>query len=636
MAQTRLRLSQKTIDRYRANLDIAERKFDAEARPMIEQMHSYLKGQQWAASSSSTRIRKLVANLILADVKVMLPALTLRNPRIFIKPVGAMRSMPIIGPTGPQMVPVQILDGKPVNLIEAARAKEALVNWRWRMLRTNQQVRRCLVDALTAPFGVMKLGYTLLTEKLVMPDDPYTGDIRQIETHELIKAESPFAIRWSPLDFRVDPEARYPDLSDAAWIAFGWTARLTDVQDNSRYKNTRDLKGTAELKTTYDAPGSPPSVFARSGSKPEVSEEEYQRVRMWEIWDKRNHMRIVLADDHDKALEYADWPQAYRNFPCETLCFLEHPDQLYGPPDLWHVLGQQDAYNQVITMIHNHVRRTIPKYGATRGAIDDKEMEKLQLGEDSAVVEIDGKLGDSFGPLAMASAPTDWWQARVNFREDHDRISGIGDFMRAVAEKVDTATEANLLQANLSIRTNDTRQLVENFAERVAGQLLQIDVQTIDLPRAIPIIGPDGVIALNDFVHIEDQNLLLAETDVEIEVGSMQPTNQVIRKQDALQVFQILRNDPLTDQFELRKKLIPAFRDSIPDFDKMLLTREQMAMVAQQMGVQAPGAGPGGQTGAPGPAGGGSRPGSFPGARPAQPPGRPPNTPGPPGLGAEV
>jgi hypothetical protein len=633
----RLRLSQKTVDRYKDWLTLGHRRFDAEARPIIEKMRAYLLGQQWPPiDKDGESIPRLVVNLIFADIKVMLPTLALRNPRIFVKPTGATVQIPQMRPDGQpgEPVPAQIVNGQPVPLLAAARAKEALINWRWRDLRVTQQVRRSLVDALCGPFGIVKLGYTVLTEKLA-PED---GE--QLEVNELIKGESPFAVRWSPLDFRVDPEARYPDLSDAEWVAFGSCERLQAIQKNPKYRNTRELKGTVDVRTDYamTGTGGPGTQgLANTTDLRTYTEEpdDYRRVQLWTVWDKREGKIITLADGHDKALQYDDWPLIHKGFPCQTLCFTEHPDLLYGPPDLYQVLGQQDAYNEVASMSLNHVKRFLRKYITQRGAFDPKELAKLLVPIDGLVIEAEAtELANVIMPIPDAPIPVDWWQTQSRTRDDHDRVSGVADFVRGVAEKVDTATEASLLQSNLNVRTNDTRNLMENFAERIAADLLLIDAQTLNLPRAIPVIGPDGAMALNQFVHVQSQDTLLAQTDVEVEIGSMMPINQQTRKKDVLEVYTLLRNDPLVDQVELRQRLIPAYRDSIPDLEGILLSRDQAEVVLAQMALQgagSPGAAPGGPARPAGPRpvrpGGltsGRAPGSpIPAARPGAPSGPP-------------
>ena len=619
---SRLRLSSNTVDRYKDWLTLGHRRFDAEARPVIDKMRAYLLGNQWPDVGGEQDIARLVVNLIFADVKVMLPTLALRNPRLFVKPTGATVQIPTMGPDGitpgpPQ--PAQIVNGQPVPLLSAARAKEALINWRWRDLKLTQQVRRCLIDALTGWAGIMKFGYTVATEKV----DIESGEL--LETNELITAEAPYAVRWSPMDFRVDPEARYPDLSDARWIAFGWKERIRTLQKNKRFKNTRDLQGTVDVRTDYSKEGTGGPGTANSGDLRTYVEEtdDWRLVQLWEIWDKDERKRIVLADDHDKALEYVDWPIIHKGFPCKTLVFTEHPDTLYGPPDLYQVLAQQDAYNQMASIILNHNLRGLRKYIAQRGAFDPKELDKLKQPIDGTIVFTDGEIDKAMGPIPDAALPTDVWQWRVNVRDDHDRVSGVADFVRGVAEKVDTATEASLLQSNLNVRTNDTRNIVETFAEEIAAELLSIDAQTLELPRAIPIIGPDGAMALNQFVHVQTRETLLAQADVEIEVGSMQPVNQMTRKKSVLEVYTLLRNNPLVKQVELQKLLLPAYHDDIPDLDRVLMNEEEARAVMMQMQMAAGGGAPGG------PPPGGARPAQS-GARPASPaPPRPPGAGGP-------
>jgi hypothetical protein len=618
------RLSQRTFDRYRDALTLAHRRYDAEAAPVIEEMTQYFRGEQWKGPAPGPgALPQVTANLVFADVKVMVPVLALRNPRVFCKPTGATQTMPTRTPRGPELRPVQLINGQPVPVLDVARAKEALINWRWRALRLVKQTQRVIVDALLSPFGLMKIGYELTTEKVAL-DQTEPGGGALVEPNELIKAESPYAVRWSPTDFRVDPHARYGDLSDAEWIAFGWKARLEDVKRNGRFKNTRSLEATVEVRQEWPAGSTRPMLRGETQS----ADEDFRRVQLWEVWDKRHQMRLVLADDHEKALEFVEWPQEYDGFPVETLVFTEHPDLLYGPPDLKQILGQQDAYNRANSMILNHITRWVRKIGVTRGALDEKEQEKLTQPVDGLVLEFDGDPKTAVIALPDAPIPVDVWQTRANFREDHDRVSGIADFVRGVAEKVDTATEAAALQANLNVRTNHVRAIVEDFAERVSRKLLHIDAQTIDLPRAIPVIGPDGAYALGQFIQVSSRETLLADVDVEIEIGSMQPINEQTRKRDALELFTLLRNDPLVDQFKLRQRLIPAYRESVPDLEAIFLSRDEFeALQARQMQMQAAlGSMGGARPAAPGaPAPGVAPPMARPAARP---PARPMGGPG--------
>lgn len=615
-----LRLSQKLFNQYQDALTVSHRRYEAEAQPIIETMQQYFRGQQWAtpagapAAGSTAAMPQITANLVFADVKVMIPVLALRNPKVFVKPIGATAEAPMPtrgfgGQMGQEMQPVQIIDGKPIAVLDVARAKEALINYRWRELRLVKQVRRVLTDALLSPFGLMKIGYEMASEKVAITESGEAGE--EIEPNELITAESPFAVRWSPTEFRVDPEARYPTLEDAEWVAFGSTHRLEDVKRNRRFKNTRDLQATVEVKQDW-----PTGVSKRPRlSDPQRPDDEDQRrVRLWEIWNKRTKMRMVVAEDHEKALEYVDWPQAYTGFPVETLCFTEHPDLLYGPPDLKQILGQQDAYNKLNSVIYNHVLRfCMRKLVTTRGAFDEKELEKLTQPWEG-YIETDGEPDKAIAAVPDAPIPVDVWQSRANFREDHDRVSGVADFVRGVAEKVDTATEAAALQANLNVRTNDTRATVEDFAERISRKLLDIDAQTLNLPKSIPVIGPDGAYALREYVHVTSRETLLAHTDVEIEIGSMQPINESVRKRDAMELMGQFKGDPLTNQFKLRQLMVPAYREHIPEVSGLFYSRDEFEQMQQHQMQQMQAMSAGGM---------GPKPGTPPG-RPASGPSRPP------------
>lgn len=588
------RLSGKALDRYRDALTVATRRWTAEAQPIIDRMARYYRGDQWPSAAPGAppgRVPPVVANLIFSDVKIILPALALRNARVYVKPTKASRMAAVPQPDGSSLSTVVLdvlrADGAlvPIPILEAAQAKEVLANWRWRELRLVHQVRRVLQDSLMAPFGVLRLGYTLETEKI----ERGTGE--ELETHELIKAESPFAVRWSPRDFRVDPEARYPDLSDAGWIAFGWTARLEDVRRNPRFRGTKGLQGTVALRDTYTDDQDPGASRRLDAALRAPDDEDAKRVRLWELWDKRTHKRLVLADHHATALEYVDWPQAYEGFPCETLVLSETPDTLYGRPDLFHTLWAQDAYNELSAMALVQTKRQLRKFLVKVNAFDEAAKQQLTSDLDGEVVETPLDLKEAFMAADTGSVSPDVYTTRISFRDDHDRIGGIGDFMRGVAEKVDTATEAELIQANQSVRVNDARALVEDFAARLTRKLLQVEAQTLSTPAMIPIVGVDGAVALNQFHTIADRTLLQAEADVEVEIGSMQPINEAQRKRDMGEVYAVWRDDPTIDQVGLKRSLAQVYQTTLPHLARLVKSEAEIRAIAQAMGPEAGGPG---------------------------------------------
>ena len=575
-----MKLTEKLFTEYKDQLHRGHRRWEAEAKPVMQQLREYLKGNQWpklGTGADKIRMPRTVANLIFADVKVMLPALALRNPRVFVKPTKANATMP-------DGTLVQVIQGQPIPIVAAAAAKEALANWRWRDLNLTKQIRRCILDSFTSPFGVMRIGYHLETEMVKGEDE--------VDTNEVVKANNPFAVRWSPELFRIDPDAHYPDLSDASWVAFGMYRRIEDLKKDSRYHNTDKLVGTVDQRQEWERlDGSPIQTSDRRSEPPSSGRghKDLEQVMIWEIWDRRRQRLMTYAENHEKALQYDEWPQSYDRFPAETLLFTEYPDELYGPPDLFHGLWSQNAYNEMNSMTLNHVTRFVRKYLIKRGAVDERAKEQLEAPVDGMGVEVDSeRAGDAIVPLSDAPIPNDWWMVRNNFRDDHDRITGQTDFMRGVAEKVDTATEARALQSNVSTRVNDSRAIVEDFAVRIVKQLLAIDAQTLEVPAMIPVVGPEGALALGKFNAIQNKETLFAETDVEIEMGSMQPANAVTRKGDALQLFEIWRNDPLINQIGLRQRVAGVFADTLPDVNRLILTPEQLAQVQQRLPAPAP------------------------------------------------
>ena len=212
---------------WKDRLTVAHRKFEAEAKDKIKTFRDYYRGDQWSSDGAGAYSDKTVDNMVFANIKTIMPAINLQNPKIFIDA---------------RKKPHRTKDGV-FDTLTASAIFELLINYHWRELKIKRQSDKCLLDALLGPWGIIWMGYTARTEKV--------QDGTEIEVNEVIKEDSAFAVRISPNDFRMDPEASDSHGEDAGWVARKWIKPLDDVKKDPRYKNTSNLKANTRAKTTF-------------------------------------------------------------------------------------------------------------------------------------------------------------------------------------------------------------------------------------------------------------------------------------------------------------------------------------------------------------------------------------------------
>lgn len=574
----------KDVNAWQTRIAVAEKRFENKFKKTAETSLDYYRGNQWGETppeKAKLYKNRAVINYTFANIKTMLPSLSYHNPKIFVRPSKRVHRW--VNPLTNQE--------EEIDVKRAARIMERRLNYHWIEYNVKQQVNRSLLDAHIFGFGLVKLGYEPIFET--------------IGGEQILADEKHFILRWSPFDFLVDPEAKYPSLEDARWIAFKVIKPLDEMKKDDRYSNTANLKPNMRIKGTSDQYVGPQERQFVSTEEEEI----WDRVEFYEIWDRggfREEPRMyVFVPGHDKLLLKDDWPQQYEGFPCETLYFNENPDTFYPLPDPAIYRDSQDILNRVRSIQLDHVLRFNRKYAALKVAIqpDSEAMEHFKTGVDGTIVSIEGVPDVRAAILPIQDAPLspDVYNLGYTSEKDIREISGVTQFERGVAEKLDTATEAAIIQQSASAKRLDRRAMVEDFNSRIARKLGQLLQQTLAFTRDVPITEEDaevlGVSTEEEYFIAAGIKDIQGEFLYTIEIGSTQPVDDQQRKQNALLLYNMfgLTSDPLIKQRELRQKVLEAFKDVIIDAESLLLSPEdimQMEQIADEKGgMMAPSAG---------------------------------------------
>ena len=313
--------------------------------------------------------------------------------------------------------------GKTKESVDGAPVVGKVVNHWFQQTKQKEQDKRVLLDAYCYPFGVKKTGFTqnadeerklselsdlvfddaeeenlflaigdptVVTEdqdqgahitehEKLMAEDDIDDDIKENviaphieehvairdgvvfeEAHENVEEDQPYGLRHDPKWFRFDPTSS-DGLRDAGWIAFGFERRLSDVQANPNYKNTRDLKPTGRL------------VNAPERLRPwddDPDDDDFGMIVLWEVWarrfpvapGKRRNLLIVIAEQQGddgstgKILRHDDeWPyKRLKSFPAKLLCFHKSPVGWVSRPML-HMAGADNIQALVNEMLDSYL-----------------------------------------------------------------------------------------------------------------------------------------------------------------------------------------------------------------------------------------------------------------------------------------
>lgn len=512
---------------------------------------------------------KTILNMVFANISTILPSIIFRNPRIY---VTAKRK------------PSQQLD-----TVAGASILEIILNYFFEELNLKREIERSVFDALQGHSGIIQVGYTLKTEKI--------ADGENLIVNELIKSESPFGVRVPPKNLNVDPEGTDHLLNDCEWISFKKIRKLDDLKRDPNFKNIKNLKtNTSSTVKDFD------KGHDTFGENDHFIKGLWKRIEYEEIWDKRTKRIISLVMNGMQTTEIRNdpWPQDLEGFPIEIIYFNENPDNQTPLADISIYKRQQDELNKMkslqVTQIENISGQ---KYASQDGTFTNRtEQHKLLTGPPGTIIRTQGDPAKAIFPLTTKAVSQDILTIINQLKNDISFLASTADFERGGPLRgVNTATEATLVNQGISIQRDARQGIVENFTVRIMKKLAQILQQTLakrdfvltdeqfqqaqaKIPQKIEkIVGIDGGEKLLPWIMASKKDIQ-GEYNFKIEVGSMVPVNKQTRKQNALELMQILVQNPFIDPIEALKRIFEVFE--VRDFEKLLLDPQKVMQQQRQ------------------------------------------------------
>ena len=418
-------------------------------------------------------------NLIHAFVRTAIPSLYFRDPKFAVNAMSPKH-------------------------VEQAKVREAILNYKWRLLKMKQEVKKCLADAIGwAGHGWIKVGYTADVETEAEEASENAG-----ETDTTIKDESIWAYRVSPRDIVFNSDESIDPPYDCRWIAHRIVKPLETAKKmfpgNDSLTATfygglkRDETQNSKLKQVSPDPVNPSAI---------------PMVEIWEVTDMDSKSIRYVVEGYDKYLaDPKPFDYKFKGFNFSMLKFNPVPDEPYPYSDIYVSEPQIWEITKLLSMALNHIKRFSRQLLIEEGTMAEAEMDKFKQGIDGAIIQVrKGGIAQGAGPTPIPYPPiqTDLYNIIDRLMVIFDNIVGQSAFDRGstTATKTRTLGEVDTIQRGTQNRASEKQDILEDFVEEVGDKLICLTEQFVDVPEFVNVTGLDPQ-ALNAILNPQTPDMI--------------------------------------------------------------------------------------------------------------------------------
>lgn len=511
------------VEKWLGRIEVAKRaRYDAEAE--------WERNRQMMQASTYTDLPKpysrVWVNLMLAIVRTMLPNLYFKAPEFTCLPM------------------------RPVDE-RTYRVAQEIINYYARTCGLKQEMKKVVLDALVCTYGVLKVGWVVEDVDVDVELDEFQKNIIDMsEEYPLSSVKRdlfkggiglrPFNSRVSPWNFLRNRGST--SAKNASWVAERVFLPLKEVQDDPQYKNKGDLRSNAVPSMTASQTFGEGYILTERGTDQytmegrALSDPDEELVEMWEIWDRIEMKRIVIARGASKPLVYKDWPYDLDGrFPYIEIAFNNVPDEPYP-------IAYCTSFREIISQINiissyelEFVKRSVGHLGVNSAMVDEVEIERIRSGDPVGVVCSKGPPADAFASVGGVPINPDLKWVHAKAESNLSGISHMPDFLRGdVAPQGQLATVAKLQATGTSLTVGEMQDVVSDGMIEWAELVDMMAKQHCDKKTAIRIAAEDGF-SWQQF----DKEDIGGRYEYGIIPGSMLAQNEEIQQQQALNLLNL-------------------------------------------------------------------------------------------------
>lgn len=368
------------------------------------------------------------------------------------------------------------------ELLPESKDIEAALNTVAKRIKLHDAWDRVFVDAMCAPFGVMKVG--------VASTPGVAEDDADLDPGELYAQPVDFD------DFVIDMAAEHVNAAD--YIGNRYRVRMYELMESGRFdRDALDkLYKSHSSKDDIDEFGEERAATLGRETKQDDSE-LHDYATLWEFWvpmPRGSDLIVTLCGDE---LETAQHVLEVREFtgtengPYRMCSFTEMPGSPLGIPPLTQVYDLHMALNQTLRKILRQMARQKTVIGVGHGGEDD--VQRLRRADDGDAVTITQPGGTSeirFGGADPANVAL-----FLQLRQVASQVAGNLDVIGGMGSNAETLGQEEILSGNASQRLvameRRSREFLASIGEELGWYLLTDPSLDLRTTRRIPGVNRD-------------------------------------------------------------------------------------------------------------------------------------------------
>ena len=509
-------------------------------------------------------------NVIMSTGDALLSTLTVPSPRFLVKPERQ-------------------------EAVARAKQVEALDNLLLRELGIRQEVDTIELHAYLFGVGIGKIGFDSeygydprldiggalqLGFTLTQLDEKGT---RRIEHDSAVSPGMPWFRAVPPHDIIVPWGTM--NLMNCPWIVHRFVRQIDDLKADKKYSNTERLiptlsmedfvqsyKSTIRIGRSFSPMSSGQSYRGRRLAT-HTGSREVQYIELFEIHDRRTGRILVITPEHDSFLRNdINALQIENRLPFVATSFTPKSRAFWTTSDAYYLRAAQLELSDLAIQRTKIRRLAVLKFIVDEGAITKEELSKLLSPDIGAVAFITPGADIDKVVKILQTSPDQTLileeeHLRRNIREQIGfSRNQLGEFSGGRR----TATEASIVNDASALRMTRRGLAVKRLYQDIIEIVNGIIFEHWTLPRYIEVLGESGAKTWEEITGPG----LKSRYSYEVVFGDDNEARR--RKVEALQLYQLLSQDPAVDPVALRQYLSDQFND--PEFTRLFNADIQNAM----------------------------------------------------------
>ncbi len=460
---------------------------------------------------------------------------------------------------------------------------QALYNYDIHRMKWWRQLNAALFASFFSPLGgIIRHGFS-------PAEEVYASDgVTRIERYNMAEPDKPWIRSTKMWDIRIDPSgANFLPDEDANWVAFRQLRTLDEIKKNPNLRSRRDLRANVRLE-----PGGPGSMRSMIRGSPDLAD----YVESWVVYDKRDRTWFELVEGLEKPLrDPEDWPIPWKDLPFDLLQFNPQMDTAFQFPYMAAIFPSIVELNKLQTILLEVAKRARRMLFVNQMSLADGEWEKMSAWDGPALTEFfltkDGNDPNTvFSQAAIGTIDTSllalYNQLVVNIRE----AIGQSSLDRAQRINVETAAEANAVQAGSQVNAGRNQTFFEDFLQSVVRHYAISRQHTTTEDELLHVLGREDSAVLLDTIGAEPffrvtPEQLRGEFDYEITAGSTLPRD---RQQDVALAMGLMNligsNQTVAQHLNIQNAVLEMVLAMGKNPSTAMMSDREMMGAAQKMG----------------------------------------------------